>query len=472
MTYIRIGPKGRAAPAVVGSSTKPALNNLLAGLASQGWISRPTVGGVQTASHKINWGGNQVFAHGVNLAWINRANDYGGGPSGGGLSSTSGQAALDTWFAAAQNAGMRVVRTFMFPDATRLTVDGSNNPTGWTANVFTDMDAALAKAAQYHLLLKFELFESPTYLPYASSTTSWPWIDTSAGRAALVSTIKQMVDRYASSTHIFAWSLGNEWDNKMTAPGAASTSTLVSYDNMRTLIGQFMTMVHASTPILGQCSQGGIGAQFVNLPGGPSAQMDFYEAHFYANVNSATSNPYNITLTGRDYAWAVSTFGYDKPVIIGEIMADGQIVYTVTASPSPSASGFTATGLAGTTTPFTTGSNPGSGSRLGDNYGNLLNYWLRFTSNTTTVALRNQQRLVASNTTSAVTLVSAFGTAPVSGDTFQLNPAQAMYQDLYDKGYAGVWGWSASPGAADLMRIDWAAATAFASGKSDIGPVV
>jgi hypothetical protein len=45
------------------------------------------------------------------------------------------------------------------------------------------------------------------------------------------------------------------------------------------------------------------------------------------------------------------------------------------------------------------------------------------------------------------------------------------YQDFYNKGYAGAWGWSLSPEkTSDHMAIDYAAARKFANRHSDLGP--
>lgn len=49
--------------------------------------------------------------------------------------------------------------------------------------------------------------------------------------------------------------------------------------------------------------------------------------------------------------------------------------------------------------------------------------------------------------------------------------AQSRWQDLYQNGYAGGWAWSLSPEhTSDKISIDAAAASAFAAGKTDIGP--
>ncbi len=44
------------------------------------------------------------------------------------------------------------------------------------------------------------------------------------------------------------------------------------------------------------------------------------------------------------------------------------------------------------------------------------------------------------------------------------------YATFYANGYAGGWGWSATPSAGDGMRIDWSAATSFAATAPDLGP--
>ena len=49
--------------------------------------------------------------------------------------------------------------------------------------------------------------------------------------------------------------------------------------------------------------------------------------------------------------------------------------------------------------------------------------------------------------------------------------AQARYQATYQNGYAGAWAWSLSPEhTGDKIPVDLAAGSAFASGKTDLGP--
>jgi hypothetical protein len=48
--------------------------------------------------------------------------------------------------------------------------------------------------------------------------------------------------------------------------------------------------------------------------------------------------------------------------------------------------------------------------------------------------------------------------------------ALAVYEGLYQRGYAGAWPWSAAPYALDPHRIDWHAAQTFGLSKSDLGP--
>ncbi len=51
--------------------------------------------------------------------------------------------------------------------------------------------------------------------------------------------------------------------------------------------------------------------------------------------------------------------------------------------------------------------------------------------------------------------------------------AQTRWQALYDEGYAGGWAWSLSPEhTSDQISTDYTAASAFASGKPDLGPRV
>src|ERR1700716_177964 len=97
------------------------------------------------------------FLFGSNMPWLNWANDFGGGPGGGGVSGNSAEA--DTKLQAAQTAGMHVIRWWVFEGGSgHIQRDGSGTPTGIDPNVYTDLDAALAEADKYDTSYNLVLF--------------------------------------------------------------------------------------------------------------------------------------------------------------------------------------------------------------------------------------------------------------------------------------------------------------------------
>ena len=69
------------------------------------------------------------FLYGANLPWLNWGADFGGGPSGGGVSGNSAQ--LDAKLQAARAAGMHVVRWWVFEGGSpQIQRDASGTPTG------------------------------------------------------------------------------------------------------------------------------------------------------------------------------------------------------------------------------------------------------------------------------------------------------------------------------------------------------
>src|ERR1700716_3473680 len=133
-----------AAPPIIGITL---LLVLLAGSASvsPNWFLLPASASGSAPSRVGNW-----FLFGTNMPWLNWNADFGGGPGGGGVSGNI--SALDSKLQAAHNAGMHIIRWWVFEGGSpQIQRDGSGTPTGINPNVYTDVDVALPEAAKFDI---------------------------------------------------------------------------------------------------------------------------------------------------------------------------------------------------------------------------------------------------------------------------------------------------------------------------------
>jgi hypothetical protein len=152
----------------------------------------PSPGTAQSASGNriIGW-----YLHGGNMPWLNWANDFGGG-----LDTTQTTSKM----ANAHNNGMHTIRWWLFEGgAQHINRDSSGNPTSIQPQVYTDIDAALAIAAQYDIYIEFTLFSSPGDVP---------WFATTAQHQAVVDVLTPLFQHYASNPRVLAWEPVNEPD--------------------------------------------------------------------------------------------------------------------------------------------------------------------------------------------------------------------------------------------------------------------
>src|SRR6185312_11927912 len=114
--------------------------------------SKPTQSSIHAATsavpNRILWQGNNWYVHGANMPWYNWGCDFGcnaiSGKSGG---VSTNMSTLSTALAQAHNAGIHVIRWWVFPGTPwQITTDASGNPDGINAAVYPDFDAALQLA--------------------------------------------------------------------------------------------------------------------------------------------------------------------------------------------------------------------------------------------------------------------------------------------------------------------------------------
>lgn len=247
----------------------------------------------------VEWNGRQTYIHGANLPWYNYGSDFGGGRNGGGASSTEVMDAVGAALGQAHDAGMNVVRWWLFPgEPTQFTVDGNGLPTGLKPEVFTDIDAALSLARVHDVSYVFTLFSAPSALPAA-------WVSTDAGFQALGKALSGLFSRYGRSDQIMTWDVVNEpefdvWDGKATA------------DAVRALIKAVTDAAHAGAtqPV----SVGG--ARLDGLPLMLGLGLDYYTIHWYDPMTDPSQ-----CLACVTYSDIRDAYGITEPVVVGEFWA-------------------------------------------------------------------------------------------------------------------------------------------------------
>jgi hypothetical protein len=159
-----------------------------------------------------------AFLFGANMPWLNWNADFGGGPGGGGVSGNIAQ--LDAKLQSAHTAGMHQVRWWVFEGGSpQIQRDGNGTPTGISANVYTDLDAALTEAAKYDISYDLVLFGGTN-----DDTTSHQWWEDGTKRQALARVLTPLFQRYAANSRVHTWKLstslsGNPATARPLSPG-------------------------------------------------------------------------------------------------------------------------------------------------------------------------------------------------------------------------------------------------------------
>jgi len=117
--------------------------------------------------------------YGVNYAWGNFGTDFGGLAAWNQKGVAGSQATYTTSLTDMANNGVDVVRWWMFPSLSSdsIKLDSSKSPTGLGATVVSDINAALAIAAQLDIHIKLTLFSFDSFwADYTSGGVTFPSI--------------------------------------------------------------------------------------------------------------------------------------------------------------------------------------------------------------------------------------------------------------------------------------------------------
>jgi hypothetical protein len=272
-----------------------------------------------SSDNRITWLGKPWYAHGVNVPWVNWAQDFGGSQYGLAGQILNGDGSMNTnspivqRFAQLPPAGVHAVTWWLFSGTgsnnpsgpEQILRDGSGRPTGLNPDVYRDLDAALLLAEQYDLYYTFPVLIRPNQVP-----TSW----LTTYRADLINALRPLFQRYDGHPRIVAWAAFVEPEWAIWNEGFPKQ---VAQDYVR----DFAAAVHAESSQLATLNS----AMLDGLPMWTGLGLDFYSASWYDYMNNL-SNSYdgdggNWCALCTTYDEVRSRYNLDKPLVLGEFYA-------------------------------------------------------------------------------------------------------------------------------------------------------
>jgi hypothetical protein len=255
-----------------------------------------------SAANRINWQGKNWYLHGANLPWYNWGCDFGCGTNAG-AASPAVNAAVSSAFAQAKANGVNVIRWWVFPgDPWQINRAADGTPTGINPTVYTDLDAAVALAAQHDVYLDLVLFSAPSAMPSS-------WLSNASQRNALAQALGPMFARYKNNPRVMTWEVINEPEFEIWG-GHANQS------QVQAMVKAVAGSVHANSPAL--VTVGSAMVDGLNMWVGQG--LDYYQAHWYDYMQ-----PGDWCAMCTDAATIRTRYGLDKPVVIGEFFAGSSI---------------------------------------------------------------------------------------------------------------------------------------------------
>jgi hypothetical protein len=260
----------------------------------------------------MRWPEGEDFWFGANLPWLRYGCDFGANrwQPGGGVAQAERRAALRAALERIADGGARVVRWFMLADGRAgLLNHPGGGILGLDDHVFRDADAALEELERAGLTVVFVLFDFHWFAPVRLVEGVRPGgrggaaTDAAQRLQHLDRVVIPLLDRYGRHPSILAWDVVNEPEWVVRRRWSLPRRGAVPQEAMRAFIRDVVEVIH------GHGSQaatvGSASARTLHLVEGLG--LDVYQVHWYDHLDlrAPLDTP-------------VSSFGVDRPVILGE----------------------------------------------------------------------------------------------------------------------------------------------------------
>lgn len=426
------------------------------------------------------WRGKGYFLHGANLPWINFGNDFGGGSSTG-MSNATNQTTANTNLANMKNAGMTVVRWWVFAtnkssgsteaDSTHL-LHTTGRGTGTTVGTVTGATYSSGTITYTLSSVTGTITPGQTYITVSGITPS-----------GYNQTVPILV--YAYNAGAKQITVGNQFTNPgaYTSGGTVSTGTDAWASNYFILdsagypIGLQPNVIADFDAAITVLKNNNMRAIFTLFNGPDSLPQttgwnDDRGQRALIDTLTVLFNRYRRSpaVLGWELGNEWDTYVNNFYPIVNQQSGNKLISMFANAvhSSSPIQTASVSCGNASLINQFT-----GLGLDFyGASWYNASNGSFGADYN---MGSQTASHYITNYSLDAPVLVEE---AMVGVDNSSVNvgsglansaQVQARYQYFYDNGFLGCLGWSAA-GAGDNMNIDYTGATNFASGKTDLGP--
>ncbi len=256
--------------------------------------------------------GSFIASSGVNLPWGQSSHGYslygwspGRNPWGGaheGYSDPATMAVLEASFADCASHGIKLIRVIVFGDGrSGILWDENDTPTNFDQWVYPDMDVLIKMAEKYDIklilcLLDYKIADGIQYEGSNLVGEHPTWLADPEKRSALLGKFNSLAFRYCRTPNIYAWEPINEPE--------LIHRDLVSLADTKQFIKDCFSTTTAYNPIA-KSTVGYLSLSSLTDPDWSDIKPDLYQAHYYGNGPNPFETP-------------ASTFGLDKPILIGE----------------------------------------------------------------------------------------------------------------------------------------------------------
>jgi len=270
--------------------------------------------------------GKKIFVSGMNLAWINFANDVGDTP----LDTQKVSSAMK----AISDSGANCMRIWLSTNGTNDPKYGSDGlVTGPGSQTIANIQKMLTLARNNNLLLMPVLLThnwvqnsiNPTIL--ANNKTM---LKTEAGLQAYIDNyLVPVVTAIGNDPNLICWEICNELEGMV--QGWSSPANTITQAEVQRFVNRMAAAIHTAVPGI-LVSNGAASlqskdwytdAELVDAGGEPNGTLDFYMIHFYG-WNGTTYSP---------FLHPCSHWNLDKPLVIGEYASSDWSNSTSSSSP-------------------------------------------------------------------------------------------------------------------------------------------